>query len=110
MAKDADAEVVDLRFCDLPGLMQHFSTPITECNIQVSIRAELDVTSIVHSAGFRDLQDRSLRTGNHLLIIIGHPKFGKNKRMAVSLWSTLSRGRTVTEIESPVFFKARMEL
>ncbi|MEX1046370.1 MAG: type I glutamate--ammonia ligase [Actinomycetota bacterium] len=30
MAKDARAEIVDLRFCDLPGLMQHFSVPISE--------------------------------------------------------------------------------
>jgi glutamine synthetase len=30
MAKDAGAQVVDLRFCDLPGLMQHFSVPVTE--------------------------------------------------------------------------------
>jgi glutamine synthetase len=30
MAKDANAQVVDLRFCDLPGLMQHFSIPMGE--------------------------------------------------------------------------------
>jgi glutamine synthetase len=30
MAKDAGAEIVDFRFCDLPGLMQHFSVPIAE--------------------------------------------------------------------------------
>src|SRR5438552_7256709 len=30
LAKDTDAEIVDLRFCDLPGLMQHFSMPIHE--------------------------------------------------------------------------------
>ncbi len=30
LAKDADAKIVDLRFCDLPGLMQHFSVPIQE--------------------------------------------------------------------------------
>jgi len=30
MAKDQGAEVVDLRFCDLPGLMQHFSMPISQ--------------------------------------------------------------------------------
>ena len=30
MAKDAGAEIVDLRFCDLPGLMQHFSIPAKE--------------------------------------------------------------------------------
>jgi glutamine synthetase len=30
LAKKAEAKVVDLRFCDLPGLMQHFSIPIEE--------------------------------------------------------------------------------
>src|SRR5919108_5664584 len=30
LAKEADAQVVDLRFCDLPGLMQHFSVPVSE--------------------------------------------------------------------------------
>ena len=27
LVKDEGIEVVDLRFCDLPGLMQHFSIP-----------------------------------------------------------------------------------
>lgn len=27
LAADEGIEVVDLRFCDLPGLMQHFSIP-----------------------------------------------------------------------------------
>ena len=30
MAKEAGTEIVDLRFCDLPGLMQHFSVPVSE--------------------------------------------------------------------------------
>ncbi len=30
LAKDGDALIVDFRFCDLPGLMQHFSVPIAE--------------------------------------------------------------------------------
>ncbi len=30
LAKDEDVQIVDLRFCDLPGLMQHFSVPISE--------------------------------------------------------------------------------
>ncbi len=34
LAKDAGAEIVDLRFCDLPGLMQHFSVPISELSEQ----------------------------------------------------------------------------
>jgi hypothetical protein len=30
LAKDAGPQTVDLRFCDLPGLMQHFSIPFEE--------------------------------------------------------------------------------
>ncbi len=34
LAKDSGAEIVDLRFCDMPGLMQHFSVPISELSEQ----------------------------------------------------------------------------
>jgi glutamine synthetase len=30
LAKDEGVEIVDIRFCDLPGLMQHFSIPVSE--------------------------------------------------------------------------------
>jgi len=30
LAKDEGVEIVDLRFCDLPGVMQHFSVPISQ--------------------------------------------------------------------------------
>ncbi|HLI56028.1 MAG TPA: type I glutamate--ammonia ligase, partial [Actinomycetota bacterium] len=30
LAKDAGVKIVDLRFCDLPGIMQHFSMPVSE--------------------------------------------------------------------------------
>jgi glutamine synthetase len=30
MAKEQGAQIVDFRFCDLPGLMQHFSVPVAE--------------------------------------------------------------------------------
>src|SRR5215217_7473203 len=30
LAQDRGARIVDLRFCDLPGLMQHFSIPVEE--------------------------------------------------------------------------------
>ena len=33
LAQDSGAEIVDLRFCDLPGLMQHFSMPIHELTV-----------------------------------------------------------------------------
>ena len=30
LAADEGVQIVDLRFCDLPGLMQHFSMPVHE--------------------------------------------------------------------------------
>ncbi|HJT37785.1 MAG TPA: glutamine synthetase, partial [Actinomycetota bacterium] len=30
LAKDSGVEIVDFRFCDLPGLTQHFSVPVSE--------------------------------------------------------------------------------
>ena len=30
LAQDEGIEIVDLRFCDLPGLMQHFSVPVKQ--------------------------------------------------------------------------------
>ncbi|MFI5053324.1 MAG: hypothetical protein ACHQDE_03090, partial [Acidimicrobiia bacterium] len=30
MLQDESVDVVDIRFCDLPGLMQHFSIPAHE--------------------------------------------------------------------------------
>ena len=32
LMKESGAEIVDFRFCDLPGLMQHFSVPASELN------------------------------------------------------------------------------
>lgn len=30
LAKDEGVEIVDLRFCDMPGMMQHFSVPVAQ--------------------------------------------------------------------------------
>ena len=30
IVKDEGVEIIDFRFCDLPGLMQHFSVPAHE--------------------------------------------------------------------------------
>ena len=35
MLSDEGAEIVDIRFCDLPGLMQHFSIPAHELTADV---------------------------------------------------------------------------
>ena len=34
--QDGGIEIVDVRFCDLPGLMQHFSVPAHEFSADVN--------------------------------------------------------------------------
>ena len=33
--KDEDVEFVDVRFCDLPGVMQHFTVPVSSFGPEV---------------------------------------------------------------------------
>jgi glutamine synthetase len=57
MLKESDAEIVDFRFCDLPGLMQHFSVPaaeLTEGLFEDGIG--FDGSSI---RGFQEIQSRT---------------------------------------------------
>jgi glutamine synthetase len=35
MLSDEEVDIVDIRFCDLPGLMQHFSVPAHELSEDV---------------------------------------------------------------------------
>ena len=32
--KDEDVKFVDVRFCDLPGVMQHFNVPAVSCDAE----------------------------------------------------------------------------
>ena len=55
LAKDAGAQFVDLRFCDLPGLMQHFSVPISELSEEGFVDGYgFDGSSI---RGFQEIQE-----------------------------------------------------
>ena len=58
MAKEAGTEIVDFRFCDLPGLMQHFSVPMAE--LSESLFEEgigFDGSSI---RGFQEIQESDM--------------------------------------------------
>src|SRR5437773_9605196 len=58
MAKEAEAEIVDLRFCDLPGLMQHFSVPVSELTESVfEDGIGFDGSSI---RGFQEIQESDM--------------------------------------------------
>jgi glutamine synthetase len=58
MAKEADAQIVDLRFCDLPGLMQHFSIPIGEFSEEAfETGYGFDGSSI---RGFQEIQESDM--------------------------------------------------
>jgi len=58
LAKDEGVEVVDLRFCDLPGLMQHFSMPVHELHEDgFSEGYGFDGSSI---RGFQEIQESDM--------------------------------------------------
>ena len=58
MAKDAGAEIADLRFCDLPGLMQHFSIPISQFTEELFTDGiGFDGSSI---RGFQEIQESDM--------------------------------------------------
>src|SRR3954447_26424608 len=58
LAKDADVEIVDVRFCDLPGLMQHFSIPAHELTEDVfEDGLGFDGSSI---RGFQEIQESDM--------------------------------------------------
>jgi glutamine synthetase len=58
LAKDAGVEIVDVRFCDLPGLMQHFSVPAHELTEDVfEDGLGFDGSSI---RGFQEIQESDM--------------------------------------------------
>ncbi|HZA60585.1 MAG TPA: glutamine synthetase beta-grasp domain-containing protein, partial [Actinomycetota bacterium] len=58
LAKEGGAQVVDLRFCDLPGLMQHFSIPAHELTEDVFEEGlGFDGSSI---RGFQEIQESDM--------------------------------------------------
>jgi glutamine synthetase len=58
LAKKADAQIVDFRFCDLPGLMQHFSVPISELSEEgFETGYGFDGSSI---RGFQEIQESDM--------------------------------------------------
>jgi glutamine synthetase len=58
LVKDRDVEIVDVRFCDLPGLMQHFSVPAHELTEDVFAEGlGFDGSSI---RGFQEIQESDM--------------------------------------------------
>ncbi len=58
LAEEAGAQIVDLRFCDLPGLMQHFSVPIGELTEEAFVDGfGFDGSSI---RGFQEIQESDM--------------------------------------------------
>src|SRR6059036_3803827 len=58
MAREAGTEIVDFRFCDLPGLMQHFSVPMAELTESVFEEGlGFDGSSI---RGFQEIQESDM--------------------------------------------------
>jgi len=58
LAQDEGVEVVDFRFCDLPGLMQHFSAPVHELTEEAFEEGYgFDGSSI---RGFQEIQESDM--------------------------------------------------
>ena len=58
LAEQADAKIVDFRFCDMPGLMQHFSVPISELDLDAfEAGFGFDGSSI---RGFQEIQESDM--------------------------------------------------
>ena len=58
LVKDEGVEVIDVRFCDLPGLMQHFSVPAHELTEDVfEDGLGFDGSSI---RGFQEIQESDM--------------------------------------------------
>ena len=58
LVKDEGVEIVDVRFCDLPGLMQHFSVPAHELTADVfDDGLGFDGSSI---RGFQEIQESDM--------------------------------------------------
>src|SRR5690349_21260726 len=58
MLSDEEVEIVDVRFCDLPGLMQHFSIPAHELSEDVFEEGlGFDGSSI---RGFQEIQESDM--------------------------------------------------
>src|SRR5258706_5615199 len=58
MAKSEGAQIVDLRFSDLPGLMQHFSVPVAELSEDTFVDGlGFDGSSI---RGFQQIQESDM--------------------------------------------------
>jgi glutamine synthetase len=57
-ARDEEVEIVDFRFCDLPGLMQHFSVPVSQLTDDSFTEGHgFDGSSI---RGFQEIQESDM--------------------------------------------------
>jgi glutamine synthetase len=82
-ARDEGVEIVDLRFCDLPGLMQHFSVPVKELTEEVFDDGfGFDGSSI---RGFQEIQesDMILRPDADTAVI---DPFRQHKTLNLNCW------------------------
>jgi len=58
LAQDEGIEIVDFRFCDLPGLMQHFSVPVNQLTEEAFEEGYgFDGSSI---RGFQEIQESDM--------------------------------------------------
>ncbi|MBI2706284.1 MAG: type I glutamate--ammonia ligase [Actinobacteria bacterium] len=82
-ARDEGVQIVDIRFCDLPGLMQHFSVPVSELTEEVFDDGYgFDGSSI---RGFQEIQesDMILKPDPNTAVI---DPFTQHKTLNINCW------------------------
>jgi glutamine synthetase len=82
-AQDEGVEIVDVRFCDLPGLMQHFSVPVSQLSEDVFEDGfGFDGSSI---RGFQEIQesDMILKPDPNTAVI---DPFRQHKTLNINCW------------------------
>src|SRR4029079_9868733 len=81
LIKDAKIEVVDIPFCDLPGLMQHFSIPAHELTADVFEEGlGFDGSSI---RGFQEIQESDMLLMPDPDTVVIDP-FAKHKQLNIN--------------------------
>src|SRR6266571_3108106 len=96
LAKDSGAQIVDLRFCDLPGIMQHFSMPVSELTEDGFVNGYgFDGSSI---RGFQAIHETDMRF-SPLLAMADKVMIYKYVVKSVA-WA---HGRTATFMPKPLF-------
>jgi glutamine synthetase len=103
--KDEDVKFVDIRFCDLPGVMQHFNVPAASVDADALTEGQMfDGSSI---RGFQAIHESDTLVINHSIVdpFTGEPYSRDPRNIAAKAEAHLK----TTGIADTVFFGAEAE-